>query len=81
MISFTVSAIDIILALAVILLSILYLRKVQSFPASLSFNSVRHDVQREDPSYDFQSLLPETLDDYEELDDSEDEVSVFSNTF
>jgi hypothetical protein len=81
MISFTVSAIDIILALAVVMLSILYLRKVQSFPESLSFDSVTHDVRQQDPSYDFQSLLPETLDDYEELDDSEDEVSVFCNSF
>jgi hypothetical protein len=81
MISFTISAIDIILALAVVMLSILYLRKVQSFPESFSFDSIKHDVEQQDPSYDFQDLLPETLDYSEELDDSEDEVSVFCNSF
>jgi hypothetical protein len=81
MISFNVSAIDIILALAVIVLGVLYLRKVQSVPESLSFSSVKHDIKQQDPSYDFQSLLPESFSDFEELDDSDEEISVFSDSF
>lgn len=82
MISFTVSAIDIILTLAVVVLGILYLKRIhESYPLSLSFDSVKHDVKQQDPSYDFQTIFPESLNDSEELEEPDDEVSVFSDTF
>lgn len=82
MISFTVSMIDIVLTFAIVVLGILYLRKIhESYPMSLSFDSVKHDVKEQDPSYDFQAILPDSLSGYEELDDSEEEVSVFSDSF
>lgn len=82
MISFSISAIDIVLTLAVVVLGILYLRKIhEGYPVSLSFDSVKHDVKQQDPYYDFQAILPDSLNDYEELDDSEEELSVFSDSF
>ena len=82
MISFTISFIDIILTLSVVVLGILYLRKTQErFSGSLSFNSMKNDVKLQDPSYNFRNILPESLNDYEELEDMDDGVSIFSDSF
>ena len=82
MISFNISAIDIILAVVIVVLAILYLKKMQHiYPEQLEFGSVRRDVKRQDPSFDFRNVYPQNLNDYEELDDSDDEVSVYSGSY
>jgi hypothetical protein len=82
LISFNISAIDIILAVTIVVLAILYLRKMQHmFPEKLEYESVRRDVKRQDPYFDFKNVYPQNLNSYEDLDDSDDEVSVYSDSY
>ncbi|KON32501.1 hypothetical protein AC477_02950 [miscellaneous Crenarchaeota group-1 archaeon SG8-32-1] len=82
MISFNISAIDIILAVTIVVLAILYLKKMQHiYPEQLEYGSIRRDVKRQDPSFDFRNIYPQNLNAYEDLDDSDDEVSVYSDSY
>lgn len=82
MISFNISAIDIILTVTIVVLAILYLKKIQHiYPEKLEYGSVKRDVKRQDPSFDFSNVYPQNLNDYEDLDDSDDEVSVYSGSY
>ena len=70
MISFDISAIDIILAMSVAILTILYLRKIQeSFPDELSYRSLIKNVKRQDSGFDFETVYPKNLNNFESLDD------------
>ena len=82
MITFNISAIDIILAATIVVLAILYLKKIQQiYPEKLEYGSVKRDVKRQNPDFDFRNVYPQNLNDYEDLDDSDDEVSVYSGSY
>lgn len=60
MLSFNITAIDIILAIAVIILTILYLKKTQDFPEELSLRSLTKNLKH-------QNLTLNLQDDFAEL--------------
>lgn len=73
MISFNVSAIDIILAITVTILAILYLRKIKErFPEQLSYRSLTKNVKQQNPTFDFQNMYPKNFNTLENLNDTED---------
>jgi len=78
MISFNISAIDIILALTVAVLAILYLRKIQErFPEKLSYRSVTKEVKQQNPAFDFQNTYPKNMNNFENLNELDDELLVY----
>ena len=82
MISFNITAIDIILAVTIVVLAILYLKKMQQiYPEKLEYGSVKRDIKRQNPGFDFQNVYPQNLNSYDDLDDSDDEVSVYSGSY
>jgi hypothetical protein len=59
MLSFNITAIDIILAIAVIILTILYLKKTQDFPEELSLRSLTKNLKQQHHTSDFQDDFAE----------------------
>lgn len=67
MISFNLSAIDIILAISIIALFILYLRKIQEiFPDQLSYRSLTKGIKKQNFVSDFPENYSENCDFSEE---------------
>jgi hypothetical protein len=80
MISFNISAIDIILAIAVSILAILYLRKIQErFPEQLSYRSLIKNVKQQNPTFDFQKMYPKKFNTFNNLNDADDDNLVIQD--
>ena len=70
MLSFNVSAIDIILVFSVAILTILYMRKIQErFPEELSYRSITKNLKRQNPSLDFPNDYSECPYDFKNMDE------------
>ena len=70
MISFNISAIDIILAITIAILAVLYLKKTQEiFPEKLSYRSISKDIKKQTLNSGFQNENLETFSIFEESDE------------
>jgi hypothetical protein len=70
MISFNISAIDIILGITIAILAVLYLKKTQElFPEKLSYKSISKDVKKQTINSGFQNENSETFSIFETSDE------------
>ena len=59
MLSFNITAIDIILVVAVIILTILYLKRIQEYPEELSYPSLTKNLEKQNYTPNFHDRLME----------------------
>ncbi|MFC1487625.1 hypothetical protein ACFLRN_08075 [Thermoproteota archaeon] len=81
MLSFNLSAIDIILVISVAILTMLYMRKIQErFPEELSYRSITKNLKRQNPSLDFPNDHSEGLYDFNSIDELCDDHLVYKES-
>ena len=81
MLSFNLSAIDIILVISVAILTMLYMRKIQErFPEELSYRSITKNLKRQNPSLDFPNDYSGCPYDFKNTDELGDDRLVYDES-
>ena len=72
MLSFSVSAIDLILAICVVILIILYLKESKKYPEELSYNSITKNIKKQGYSSNHTFFFPDDQSKFINIDEFDD---------